>query len=90
MSIHRSLMGDKDQGRVVALADAGAVLIGLEGSEVSVPAESEEAASVASGAAAVPPKLPHLPAERLGELSGRTLGHFKIGWLLARGHCPVL
>jgi serine/threonine protein kinase len=35
-------------------------------------------------------KLPRLPVERLGELSGRTVGHFEVGELLARGHTGIV
>ncbi len=37
-----------------------------------------------------PGKLPRLPAERLGELGGRTLGHFKLGAALGWGQCGVV
>jgi len=86
MSNHLSLRTGQNQGRVVALADAGAVLIGLEEIDVLPAAEPEEAASNASGAFVLSTNLANLPAERLGELIGQTLGHFKIGWLLGRGH----
>lgn len=49
-------------------------------------------------AAAAPPKpppgtpqpLPHLPAERLGELEGHTLGHYSLEETLGRGTCSAV
>jgi serine/threonine protein kinase len=37
-----------------------------------------------------PAGLPHLPLERLAELSGHTLGHYEIGPVLGRGHSGVV
>jgi pSer/pThr/pTyr-binding forkhead associated (FHA) protein len=37
-----------------------------------------------------PHKLPHLPLERLGELSGRLLSHYKLGEVLGEGHYGVV
>jgi serine/threonine protein kinase len=47
---------------------------------------SETNETVADG----PKKLPQLPPERLGELTGHTLGHFKVGVVLANGHCGTV
>jgi serine/threonine protein kinase len=45
-------------------------------------------------AAAAPPKaalpLPHLPAERLGELTDHMLAQYEVGPVLGRGHCGVV
>jgi serine/threonine protein kinase len=38
----------------------------------------------------LPAKLPHLPAERLAELSGHYLAHYEIGPVLGKGHCGVV
>jgi hypothetical protein len=37
-----------------------------------------------------PGKLPHLPLERLAELTNHTLAHFKVGAPIARGHGGVI
>src|SRR5438034_2454457 len=37
-----------------------------------------------------PDELPHLPSDRLTELTGHTLGHFKIGPVLGAGHHGVV
>src|SRR5262249_48159362 len=37
-----------------------------------------------------PAKLPHLTAERLSELTGHTLGHYKMGPVRGRGHCGLV
>ncbi len=58
--------------------------------EVADSAAPPAARAAAPRAAAEPGKLPHLPAERLGELSGHTLGHYEVGEVLGRGHCGVV
>jgi serine/threonine protein kinase len=50
----------------------------IEDAEVVEDAEPE-------AAPAEPGKLPHLPADRLGELTGHLLGHFEVGSLLGTG-----
>lgn len=37
-----------------------------------------------------PKKLPHLPLDRLAELTGHELGHFQIGEVLGQGHFGVV
>jgi hypothetical protein len=43
-----------------------------------------------NGPANEPGKLPHLPRERLGALTGHYLGHYDIGIALAHGHYGVV
>src|SRR5207247_780037 len=50
---------------------------------------SPEPAAEDTGPAA-PAGLPHLPRQRLAELSGHTLGHYDIGLVLGRGHYGVV
>jgi serine/threonine protein kinase len=43
-----------------------------------------------NGAATEPGKLPHLPRERLGALTGHFLGHYELGIALSHGHYGVV
>jgi serine/threonine protein kinase len=54
--------------------------------------DEEEAAEEEEAEAEAPAdgKLPHLPHDRLGELSDHTLSHYKIGPVLGQGHCGVV
>lgn len=78
--------GVKTQERELQLGDvlrAGNSQLRLEEAEQAAPAPAPRATEH-------PGKLAPLPAERLGELRGLMLGHFKIGHVLGRGHGSVV
>jgi serine/threonine protein kinase len=52
--------------------------------------EDEEEQTAPPPPPAKPGELPHLPAERLGELADHVLAHYEIGSALGRGHCGVV
>ncbi len=56
----------------------------LEEGDAPLPEEADEPAG--SAPSPTPAKLPHLPAERLSQLTGHGLGHYKIGPVLGQGH----
>src|SRR5207237_1350805 len=62
----------------------------LEEGDAPAPAKSDRTTAAAPRAPEEPGKLPRLPPERLGELAGRTLGHFQLGAVLGQGHCGIV
>jgi serine/threonine protein kinase len=58
----------------------------LEERDAALPEEREEAETATPPAPEAPGKLPQLPADRLGELTGHILGNFKLGPLLGQGY----
>ena len=62
----------------------------LEEDDGSRPEEEEEHEAEEPAAEKKPRGLPLLPAERLHDLSGRSLGHFDIAEVLGRGHCGTV
>ena len=57
----------------------------LEERDAALPEEQEESETAAPPASNAPGKLPQLPPDRLGELTGHILGNFKLGPLLGQG-----
>jgi serine/threonine protein kinase len=81
--------GEKVAKRELKLGDVmriGNSYLRLEERDAPLPEDAEETAPTVLRSPAPPGKLPHLPADRLDELIGQTLGNFKIGAVLGQGH----
>jgi hypothetical protein len=88
---------DADDTQAISADDSGVAAHDEPAAEPEVTVEDEPAAApraarvnAATAAPPVPAKLPHLPLERMGELTGKTLARYEIGPALRSGPRSVV